>query len=91
MRELNEGKVAAIIEDESEVDRVNDLIMVSLRTSTGLNLMDVPVRFRHEIIKSASCCTRDRVIYDESEARLYIPENGWPVSDGTIASLFVED
>ena len=91
MRELNEGKVAAIIEDESEVDRVNDLIMVSLRTSKGLNLMDVPVRFRHEIIKSASCCTRDRVIYDEREARLYIPENGWPVSDGTIASLFVED
>ncbi|MDE6396764.1 MAG: radical SAM family heme chaperone HemW [Muribaculaceae bacterium] len=87
---LSDSRSAATIEEESEADKVNDFIMVSLRTSKGLRLKDIPSKYHKAVLGSASRLTENRLLIDKESMRLYIPESGWPVSDGTIASLFVD-
>ncbi len=87
---LADGRSAAIVEIESEADRVNDLIMVSLRTDKGLNLHDLPEKYRREVLDAVSLFDDKFIRLDRETSRLVIPESGWPVSDGTIASLFVD-
>lgn len=87
---LNRGYSPATVEEEIAADKINDLIMVSLRRAKGLDLNKIPERFRPTLTSRAKTFTSDRLILEPEQMRLFIPEEGWPVSDGTIAGLFVD-
>lgn len=86
---LEKMEPAYITEVETDTDRINDMIMVSLRTAEGLNLNDIPESFRNSIKKKARRLGPDRVTIDEDSSRIVIPEDAWMVSDDTIATLFI--
>lgn len=77
---------AYTVEDESIADRVNDRIMVALRTADGLDIDSIPPLYRDEILKNARRLGPARITVGQ---RLIIPEDAWLVSDDTISELFV--
>lgn len=79
---------AFTVEDETVADRVNDRIMVTLRTSKGLDLQTIPQPYREQVQQSIARLAPGRVLTSGDTIR--IPEAAWLVSDDTIASLFVE-
>ena len=84
---LAQGKVFYETEEETETDRLNDMIMVSLRTSRGLDLSKIPARHRAAFNASLSRIPIGDIILDN--ARLYIPEDRWLVSDAIIRDLLL--
>ena len=84
---LAQGKVFYETEEETETDRLNDMIMVSLRTSRGLDLSKIPARHRAAFNAGLSRIPIGDIILDN--ARLYIPEDRWLVSDATIRDLLL--
>jgi len=79
---------AFTIEEESLANRINDRIMVALRTSKGLDLDSIPPLFRSQVLANLRLLAPGRVVQQGS--RIYIPEKAWIVSDDTIATLFVD-
>ena len=85
---LKNGKTVYTVENETIADRVNDRIMVALRTSAGLDMDSLDSEYRAELERNLASLPDGRVLRNGS--RLYIPESAWPLSDDTIATLFVE-
>lgn len=77
------------VEEETDTDRLNDLIITSLRTSKGLDmnlLKQFPERLQNEFaenLKSVGSC-----MYLESN-RLKIPEESWLRSDAIFRDLIL--
>lgn len=83
------------IEHESTADRINDYIMVALRTSRGINAEEFKSRFgaaeykallRRAALEAASGAG----LIMESDGSIAFTEEGWLTSDAVIAELFTE-
>ena len=78
---------AAVVDEEDEIDRFNDLILISLRTAHGMALDAVPSEYLPQLVTSAKPhITAGRLT--EVDGRLIIPEEQWLISDMVIRDLF---
>lgn len=84
---IESGKAAYEVEKETDIERVNDRIMIALRTSEGLDLDTIPPEYRSEIERNIGYLDATRI--ERYGSRLVIPEDAWMWSDDTIATLFV--
>lgn len=86
LKKLAAGHTAYDIEDESNADRVNDMIFTALRTDKGLDIQRLPEPFRHEFESLAThCCA---LVHEGTIVR--IPQDKWLVSDAIIRDLLIE-
>ena len=84
----NSPEAVLHIEEENDEDRLNDLIMISLRTAKGLNKAEIPAKFSDGVMERAQQWLKSgRLI--ETEDALVIPEGNWLVSDAIIRDLFI--
>jgi oxygen-independent coproporphyrinogen-3 oxidase len=86
---LSAGTVAAEIEEETEINRINDMIMVGLRTADGLDISNLPSKERAPFMQRARLLPPDHLVVDGERA--YIPEHRYLVSDAIIRTLLVDD
>ncbi len=80
---------AAQIDEESEVDRLNDLLFVGLRTAVGLDLARLPLIQRNQLLRDAKWYI-EREMLTINENRIKIPEKHWLVSDSIIRDLLFD-
>ncbi|MBP3538173.1 MAG: radical SAM family heme chaperone HemW [Muribaculaceae bacterium] len=73
---------------ETETDRINDLIMIRLRTAEGIEKACLPERYMDEITDSAARWLK-RGQLAENGTHLYIPEKSWLMSDAIIRDLMI--
>lgn len=78
---------AAVIDEEDDTDRLNDLLLISLRTARGLDLSKIPAERRPELEKAAAEFLANGLLLSEA-GTWRIPEAGWLVSDAVIRALF---
>ena len=85
---LKSPAAAAVVDEEDDTDRSNDRIMVSLRTSSGLNLSQFTDGEKASIMKSACryLSTGQLVATDDG---IVIPEKYWLLSDAIIRDLLL--
>lgn len=76
------------IDEETDLDRVNDIIVTTLRTAKGLNLNDIPERYRHRVLESASRHIASGAITRNSD-NLRIEQSRWLISDAYIRDLII--
>lgn len=78
---------AAVVDEEDEIDRFNDLILISLRTARGLHVDAVPSEYYSGFMASAKTHMADgRLVVAGGYMR--IPEELWLISDMVIRDLF---
>lgn len=79
-------RTGAMIEEETDTERLNDRIMTALRTSAGLNLSDFSDDDASGILERAA---RHIAIGNiaQTDCRLRIPEHRWLVSDAIICDI----
>lgn len=82
-----QGKIFYEVEEETETDRLNDMIMVSLRTANGLDRTKIPQKFRTDFDTNLSLIPDGDIVTDGN--RIFIPEDRWLVSDATIRTLLL--
>lgn len=83
---ISTGHTAYEIEEETDIDRLNDKIITSLRTSDGLEFGDVPRRMRMGLMRSVYKYVSTGMVEAEG-TRLRIPERKWLVSDTIFRDL----
>lgn len=76
------------IDEETDLDRVNDIIVTTLRTANGLNLNDIPEKYRHRVLESASRHIASGAITKNFE-NLRIEQSLWLISDAFIRDLII--
>jgi oxygen-independent coproporphyrinogen-3 oxidase len=82
---IKKGIVPEEIETLSEKDCYNELLITSLRTSAGIDLKNIPERYRADFLKTVSkYLTAGRIIYD---GKYKIPSKYFLISDSIISSL----
>ncbi len=86
LKDIAAGHIAYSIEDESDADRVNDMIFTALRTNKGLDTQRLPDRFRHKFENLAAHCSA--LVREGTTVR--IPQDKWLISDAIIRDLLVE-
>ena len=84
------GTIAYTVEPESLTDKINNQIMIKLRTKEGLDLKALPLSVCEYLSLRIDKLSKFGRICREND-RIYIPERQWIVSDDTIAELFLED
>lgn len=73
-------------EEESEEERLDDLLIISLRRCEGLDLRQIPERRRPMLEAAAKThIAAGRLVAEEG--RLYIPEEHWLIADSIIRDL----
>ena len=82
-------KTGAIIEEETETDRINDIIITGLRTAEGLDLDGIPAGAASETLMSAKTYLKKGWLI-KAGTRLIIPENHWLVSDAVMRDLLLD-
>jgi oxygen-independent coproporphyrinogen-3 oxidase len=88
LQSLESGKIAAEIEDETAINRVNDMIMVGLRTADGLNLNALPQVEVEPFMQRLKLLPPDHAVVDGT--RVYIPKHRYLVSDAIIRTLLAD-
>ena len=87
MKSMEQGLPAFDMEQLSDADRYNEKIMLSLRTSRGLDLSTLPPKDRLSLLESAHNFLSDGSLsLDDNYLR--IPESDMFISDTIISSLF---
>lgn len=76
------------IDEESDLDRINDIIVTTLRTANGLNLNDIPAEHRLKVLESASRHIESGAITKNSDI-LKIEQSHWLISDSYIRDLII--
>ena len=87
LESIEKGSTAYIDEPESEIDRINDTIMVRLRTAEGLDLNDIPPNVRKSFNDNLAQLPEGRIKLENN--RIFIPHEQWLISDDTISRLFL--
>ena len=87
LKHIENNQVAYSIEQETEIERANDYIMVRLRTQSGLNLSHLNERLRRQVKANIALLPKGRVLFDGENVR--IPEEQWLLSDDTISRIFI--
>jgi oxygen-independent coproporphyrinogen-3 oxidase len=88
LQKIEGGEVAADIEEETDLNRLNDMIMVGLRTADGLDLNSLPQSEIEPFCKRLKMLPPDHIIVDGM--RVYIPEHRYLVSDAIIRTLLAD-
>lgn len=76
------------IEEESQVEKVNDYIFTSLRTSRGIDVDYLNRHFPKFAVKIVSSLKNDSRLIGE-DSRFYIPEESFLLSDSIIRDLLL--
>jgi oxygen-independent coproporphyrinogen-3 oxidase len=94
IKSINEGKVPFEREDLSEINRFNERVMISLRTSRGLDLERMESEFglqnRERLIKNAQQYLKKGYVKLE-EGYLLLSREGKLFADRVAARLFMEE
>lgn len=77
---------AAVVDEETDVERLNDLIFISLRTARGLDIALFDEASRRELLKAARPMLTAGHLRLDGDV-LSIPEEHWLVSDAVIRDL----
>ncbi len=83
---IESGAEAYEIDDESPTDRINDIIITSLRTSHGLDIAKLPLKSRHRFLLDAFHHIKKGNLVPK-DTFLVIPEDKWLVSDSILSDL----
>lgn len=89
---IESGVTAFEVEEETAVNRFNDMVMVGLRTADGLALDKLAYKFpdmHADLVKKAARYI-NKGLLDLTEGRLSIPESRWLTSDAIIRELFAD-
>lgn len=81
------GQEKQVVEHLTEEEIADEVVMLSLRTSRGLSLTDLPDSYRAAIEKLAEEEKKKGNIATLENGRLRIPEERWMVSDMIIRNL----
>lgn len=81
-------ETVAVIDKENEEDRINDLLLMRLRTKVGLSIALLPEKYRRGILARAARWLKSGHLIAEGTV-LRIPEDRWLTSDAVIRDLFV--
>lgn len=87
---INNPRHALIVDEESVTDRLNDYIMISLRTAAGLDMNTFNERQRSYLLRQAQGYITSGNLIHSSTNRLIIPESSWLISDAIIRDLFFD-
>lgn len=92
LSKIENGEAACFVEEETEVEKINDCIITSLRTSRGLDLNTLDSFdskesdiVRREIDRMLNTGT----LITASDNRVRIPEDKWLVSDDILRHLII--
>lgn len=83
---IEAGQLAGEVEDESDDDRFNDMVITALRTSRGLAVSDVPDWRRGRLMRDGAPYINSGALV-ERDGRLAIPEDKWLVADAVMRDL----
>ncbi len=90
---LSRGKLCYIIENESEIDRYNDMIITRLRTSEGIDLQIIKEdwsKYYNSFMKTVeTLVSNNKIVIADSS--IYIPENQMLLSDAIMREFIVVD
>lgn len=86
---IESGRVAAIVESETETERQNDIIFTRLRTERGLNPDELSPRYRDGFIKRVRRLPEGTVICRD-DGTFSLPHSKWLVSDAIIRELLAD-
>ena len=100
MRRYNDADVRAYIADpastlhvdpETAADRINDMIMISLRTAKGLDINSIPEAHgvRKEVLTSVEKHIRLGNLETTAEGHMRIKEQRWLLADAVIRDIMV--
>ena len=100
MRRYNDADVRAYIADpastlhvdpETAADRINDMIMISLRTAKGLDINSIPEAHgvRKEVMTAVEKHLRLGNLEGTAEGRMRIKEQRWLLADAVIRDIMV--
>lgn len=81
------GAEKELVEALDEREVAEEVVMLGMRTSRGVDAQDVPEAFRREFIRLAESERKKENIEDAADGRLRIPEGRWMVSDMIIRGL----
>ncbi len=84
LKSINAGKTPAIIEPETLIDRFNDYIFTSLRTSRGFNPLKAKLISSDLVCQVMDSLRRDRRLIAREDGSIAIPEQSYLVSDAII-------
>lgn len=76
------------VDEESDADRFNDLLLISLRTAHGLPRSLIPEALMSQVLTAARPFLSSGDLVDSGDA-LVIPESRWLTADAVIRELFV--
>ncbi len=82
---VKSGRSAAVIDPESESERIGDIIFTRLRTDEGLPLSLIPESYRNSLLETASAMPQGHVELIDNVLR--IPQRHWLISDAIIREL----
>ena len=89
---LNENKLPKETEILTEKERYNEMLMIGLRTSWGVDLAALESNFGEEILahfqQSIQARVEDGILIRENN-HLKIPEKNWFLADGIASDLFL--
>ena len=92
IKSLAENKLPAETEILSERDRFNEMMMIGLRTTWGVDLMKLQEIFSDEIFlhyqKETAPKLEEGLLIIENN-HLKIPEKHWFLADGIASDLFI--
>lgn len=78
------------IEEESDIDSANDLIITGLRTSVGLDVNRLSPTYRREVLAAAKPYLAVGQLVIDSD-RLIIPESSWLIADAIMRDLIIDN
>ena len=84
---IESGRTAYEVDEETAMDRLNDRIMVAMRTSDGLDLSTLPVDIADRLSRLADKKQAAGLV--RLGSRIFIPEDKFLVSDAIIRDLFL--
>lgn len=82
---VEHGESAAIVDPETDRDRLADIIFTRLRTAAGLPLVLIPEAERDQLLKATKKIPAGKLVNDGR--RLYILQKYWLISDSIIRTL----
>ncbi|SFJ08909.1 oxygen-independent coproporphyrinogen-3 oxidase [Kaistella treverensis] len=91
MQTLNQNKLAKETEILSEKDQYNEILMIGLRTSWGVDLNFLEEKISAELFEYFTKVTAEKLqsgLLEISENHLRIPQKNWFLADGIASDLF---
>lgn len=86
LAKLEQGMVACKLDEETDDNRFNDMLITALRTAVGLDLAQVPTQRLAQLRRDAAPHLKAGALCEEG-GHWIIPERHWPLADSILADL----